>query len=154
MYTQIKLNITEAQARRALDGKAFRVTSQQIGKGDTFISLHPANVKAVEKAALKGSGMSLNLSPGELADTAMRLDGSGFWGSIWNTLKKGWKVLRDSGAATALADAAVAPLAAVVGPQAATLGRKVFKNLTGASVNRSTKASRRELLQGKGLYLS
>ena len=154
MYTQIKLNITEAQARRALDGKAFRVTSQQIGKGDTFISLHPANVKAVEKAALKGSGMSLNLSPGELADTAMRLDGSGFWGSIWKTLKKGWKVLKDSGAATALADAAVAPLSAVVGPAAAAASRKVFKNLTGASVNRSTNASRRELLQGRGLYLS
>lgn len=154
MYKQIKIDITEPQARAALLGKTFRVKPSQIGSGTTFISLHPANVKAVEKAALKGSGMSLNLSPGELADTAMRLDGSGFWGSIWNTLKKGWKVLKNSGAATALADAAVAPLAAVVGPQAATLGRKVFKNLTGASVNRSTKASRRELLQGKGLYLS
>lgn len=154
MYKQIKIDITEAQARKALNGKPFRVNPSQIGRGDTFVSLHPMNVKAVEKAALKGNGLTLHLSPGELADTACRMDGSGFWGNLWRGLKKGWRVLKDTGIATKLADAAVAPLSAATGnPAAVVAGRQLFKTLTGASVKRS-KADRRALLEGKGLYLS
>ncbi len=157
MYKQIKLNITEAQAKKALNGKSFRVNPAQIGSGSTFVSLHPLNVKAVEKAVLKGSGFTLHLSPGELADTAHRMDGAGFWGNLWGGLKKGWRVLKDTGIATKLADAAVAPLAAYAGPQTAIAGRQLFKAVTGAGVagvGRMKRAERLAKLRGSGLYLS
>jgi hypothetical protein len=68
VYKRIKIDITEAQARKALAGKPVRLTASQIGKGHA-LSLHPANAKIVERAALKGSGCNIHLSHGELADT-------------------------------------------------------------------------------------
>ena len=153
VYKRIKIDITEAQARKALAGKPVRLTANQIGKGHA-VSLHPANAKIVERAALKGSGCNIHLSHGELADTCGQMNGSGFWGDIWGGIKKVWKVLKDSGAASTLADMGANALGAYTGQPAITgAARSLLKTTTGVGVRR-TKAQREELLKGRGLYLS
>lgn len=154
VYKRIKIDITEAQARKALAGKPFRLSASQIGKGHA-LSLHPANAKIVEKAALKGTGCNLHLSHGELADTCGQMNGSGFWGDIWSGIKKVWGVIKDSGAASTLADMGANALSGIA-PEyapAITAGRRLLKSTTGVGVRR-TKAQRQEVLRGKGLYLS
>lgn len=155
-YKRIKIQLTKAQAERALSGKSIRVAASQIGNGSEYVSLHPANAKLIEKAALKGSGCCINLSHGELADTADSMNGAGFWGDVWKGVKRGWRVLKDSGILSAAADAAVAPLAAATGQPALVSGaRQLLKRTTGVGVKpRRTKAQRMEILKGKGLYLS
>lgn len=154
VYKRIKIDITEAQARKALAGKPVRLSASQIGKGHA-LSLHPANAKIVEKAALKGTGCNLHLSHGELADTCGQMNGSGFWSDIWGGIKKVWGVLKDSGAASTLADMGANALSGIA-PEyapAITAGRRLLKSTTGVGVRR-TKAQRQEVLRGKGLYLS
>lgn len=154
VYRRIKVNITEAQAKKALAGKPIRIAPSQIGQGTQFVSFHPANAKIIEKAAMKGSGCNIHMTCGELADTAHNMNGAGFWGSLWKGIKKGFNWLKDSGVLTAAADAAVAPLAAYTGqPTLVTGARKLLKSTTGVGVKMS-KAQRREILKGKGLYLS
>ncbi len=163
VYKALKLNLSEKQIMDALKGKRIKVTPGQINTGNTFISLHPVNAKKVESAYLKKKGFLLTLSHGELAETAQRMDGSGFWGNVWNALKKGWKVLKDSGALTALADAAVAPAAAYTGSPALVAGaRKLLKDTTGVGVAQQQEAARKrmtkndkfEMLRGAGIYLA
>ena len=154
VYKRIKIDITEAQARKALAGKPVRLTANQIGKGHA-VSLHPANAKIVERAALKGSGCNIHLSHGELADTCQQMDGSGFWSDIWGGIKKVWKVLKDTGAASKLVDMGSTALSGVA-PEfapAISAGRSLLRSTTGVGIRR-TKAQRQELLKGRGLYLS
>lgn len=156
VYKRIKIDLTEAQAKKALHGKSIRLSATQIGKGDA-VSLHPANAKIVERAALKNKGCNIMFSHGELADTAKHMNGSGFWNNIWSGLKKGWSVLKDSGVLSAAADAAVAPLSAYSGqPSLINSGRALLKKTTGIGMpkKRRTKAERKELLVARGLYLS
>lgn len=164
VYKALKIDLSEKQVMDALKGKRIKVTPAQINTGNTFISLHPANAKKVESAFLKKKGFLLTLSHGELADTAQRMSGSGFWGNVWKVLKKGWNVLKDSGVLTAAADAAVPALAAYTGqPGLAGPGRQLIKSTLGVGVNgqqmetarkRMTKADRFEMLRGAGIYLS
>lgn len=154
-YKRIKIQLTKAQAERALSGKSIRVAASQIGNGSEYVSLHPANAKLIERAALKGSGCCINLSHGELADTADSMNGAGFWGDVWKGVKRGWKVLKDTGILTAAADAAVAPLAAATGQPALVSGaRQLLKKTTGVGIKRTTKAQKVAKLKGMGLYLS
>lgn len=168
-YKQMKIDLTEKQAMTALKGKAIRVTADQINRGSTFVSLHPMNAQKVEKAFLKKKGVSLHLSKGELAETAQQMGGAGFWGNIWKGIKSVWKVLKDSGALSQLADMAVAPVAAYSGqPALVATGRKLLKDTTGigvckggsiavqqeASRKRMTKQDKYEQLRAAGIFLS
>jgi hypothetical protein len=155
VYRRIKVNITEAQAKKALAGKPIRIAPSQIGQGTQFVSFHPANAKIIERAAMKGSGCNIHMSCGELADTAHNMNGAGFWGSLWKGIRKGFNWLKDSGTLSAAADAAVAPLAAYTGQPGIVAGaRKLLKDTTGVGIKKMTKTQRREVLKGRGLYLS
>lgn len=160
-YQALKIDLSEKQVMDALKGKRIKVRPSQINTGNQYISLHPANAKKVENAFLKKKGFLLTLSHGELAETAQRMSGSGFWGNVWNALKKGWNVLKDSGVLTAAADAAVAPLATLTGQPALVAGaRKLLKSTTGVGVQgsgikaRMTKADRYAQMKAAGIYLS
>lgn len=91
VYKQIKINITRPQLQKALNGKPVQFNASQIGSGSNYLSLHPANVKIVEKAAMKGSGCVVHLAPGELMATAEDMEGNGIFGDIWKGLKTGYK---------------------------------------------------------------
>jgi len=156
-YARIKVDLTHEQAKKALAGKSIRLTNDQLGKGPTILSVHPQNLKIIEKAALKGTGCNINLSHGELADTCSNMQGSGFFGDVWNGLKKVWGVLKDSGAASTLADMGANALSGIAPSfsPAIQAGRQLLKTTTGVGIKkRMTKSDRKSLLMGKGLYLS
>lgn len=165
VYRKVRINITESQIKKAVSGKPIRLTASQIGSGEHFLMLHPANAKIVEKAALKNTGCNIHLSEGELLESASAMDGSGFWSSVWKGLKSGWNALKKSGILSAAADTGAQMLGAYTGqPMAVNAGRKLLKDTTGIGVQsdiskrsvagRMNKSKRSELLKGKGLYLS
>jgi len=144
VYKQVKIDINKKQLEAACRGKPVRFTKSQIGSGSHYLSLHPANVKVVEKAALKGSGCVLHLAPGELMTTAHQMKGSGFFDSVWSFLKTN---------ATPLLDVVRNVAEPFVGKDIADSGRDLVRTITGKGVKKS-KADRKAMLQGKGLYLS
>lgn len=168
VYKQIKINITRPQLQKALNGKPVQFNASQIGSGSTYLSLHPANVKLVEKAAMKGAGCVIHLSEGELMSTAEDMNGEGIFGDIWKGLKSGYKWVKKNVIDTPLYQQTLKPLVrgAVntgatmlkgVAPQLAPaidMGVNEIGKQTGAFGMRKTKTQRNEMLKGKGLYLS
>lgn len=151
-YKALKLNLSEKQVLDALKGKRIRVLPSQINTGTTFISLHPENAKKVEKAFLTKKGFLMTLSKGELAETAQRMDGSGFWGNVWSFLKKNWGVIKP--VVSTVVDAAVAPLSAYTGqPALVGTARKLLKDTTGVGVKMSKK-DKYDQMVAAGIYLS
>ncbi len=175
VYKSVKVDIDEKQLNAAKAGKQIRIRPGQIGTGSTFLSLHPANAKIVEKAALKSKGCNIHLSAGELLSTAEDMDGEGLFGDIFKGLKSGYNWVKKNVIDTDLYQKSIKPLVKQVvqkGVQAAqaaatqyapgvptgaisdaveSLGRK-----TGAFGIRTghTKATRKAKLQAAGLYLS
>lgn len=153
-YHPVKIELTETQARKALKGGAIRVRHEQIGKG--MLVLHPLNKKKVEKNIVKGKAVILELSPGELAETALHHmqhnTGGSFWSKIWSGLKTGWKFLKDTGIATKLLDSAIPAAATALGaPELAVPIRAGVKSITGAKLSKEDKL---EKLKASGLYLT
>ena len=175
VYKQTKINITQAQLNKALHGKPIKINKDQIGSGDLYLSLHPANRKIVEKASLKGSGCCLNLSEGELLASAEDMGGQGIFGDIWKGLKSGYKWAKKNIIDTPIYQKAIKPVVrelvqkgvqiaktAVPGElgKAIDMGSDLISKETGAFGIKGkkgccrTKAQRKALLQAKGLYLS
>lgn len=147
-FHHVAVELNESQARNAMKGKGVRIMTNQLKKG--HLVLHPLNKKKLEKALLKGKTAILELSPAELAETALYhiqkhgMEGSGFWGKIWSGLKKGWKFLKDTGIATKVFDTVVPMATGAVGtlvgqPElgiaAASPVRGLVKQATGAGVD-------------------
>ncbi len=171
VYKQIKINITRPQLQKALNGKPVQFNASQIGSGSNYLSLHPANVKIVEKAAMKGSGCVVHLAPGELMATAEDMEGNGIFGDIWKALKSGYKWTKKNVIDTPIYQQNLKPLvrqavntaasaAKSFAPQLGTaidMGVNEIGKQTGAfglKRKKRTKTQRNEMLKGKGLYLS
>lgn len=174
VYKQIRINITRPQLLKAMAGKPVKFGAEQIGKGNVFLSLHPANAKIVEKASIKGNGCILNLTEGELLATAEDMGGQGIFSDIWRGLKSAYKWAKKNVIDTDLYQQALKPLvrgavetaktaAKAYAPKLAPVVDAVSDKIgseTGAfgmkrtvGVRRS-KLQRNELLKAKGLYLS
>lgn len=168
VYKQLKINITKAQLDKALKGKPVQFSSAQLGDGKSYLSLHPANAKIVEKAAMKGSGCVINLSPGELMATAEDMGGEGIFGDIWKGLKSGYKWVKKNVIDTDIYQKGLKPIirgavntgaTALKGfaPELGTaidMGVNEIGKQTGAFGMKKTKAQRKAMLQARGLYLS
>jgi hypothetical protein len=157
-YQRARIDLTEAQAKKLMQGHAVQIAYSQLGRGEGGISLHPENAAKVARAYSSKKGFKLKMSMGELADTIQNAAGGSFWKKLWGGLKDVWKVLKDSGAASQLADMAVGPLAAFTG-QPAIVGavRKGVKDLTGVGMQRPARVSKSDKygqLKAAGLYLS
>ena len=170
VYKQVKINITKAQLDKALKGKPVQFSANQIGSGGSYLSLHPANVRIVEKAAMKGSGCIVHLAPGELMATAEDMDGQGIFGDIWKGLKSGYSWVKKNVVDSDFYQKNLRPIA----KQAVEMGKNAAKaylnnplannvidaasnelsKTTGAFGVRMTKAQRKQKLIGAGLYLS
>lgn len=146
-YRQIKLKITPAQQKKAINGGAIRLPQSSIGCGDICM-VHPMNYKKLTGA--KG-GVNLLLSPGEIMATANShgMAGSGFFDDVWSGIKSAGKWLKDSGVGSALADVAQTVATPFVGEKGAQLGRDVFKGLTGVGM----KGKKKRMISASGLYL-
>lgn len=111
VYKPAKIDFTPAQINKAIKGQPFRVKASQIGTGSKVIMLHPANHGAVVKAAMKGKGLTLTISPAEVLSTVESdMEGTGFFGDLWKGLKSGWKWVKNNIIDTPLYQSTVKPL--------------------------------------------
>lgn len=171
VYKQIKINITKPQLEKALAGKAVRFAASQLGQGSSYLSLHPANAKLVEKAAMKGSGCVINLTEGELLATHQDMKGEGIFSDIWKGLKSSYNWAKKNVVDTDFYQKSIKPLVRQGVDQGANMLKVKFPNASnlidstvntlsqktgafGVKTKKRTKAQRKELLAGKGLYLS
>lgn len=174
VYKQTKINITQAQLNKALNGKPIKIGKDQIGSGSVYLSLHPANRKIVEKASLKGSGCCLNLSEGELLASAEDMEGQGIFGDIWKGLKSGYKWAKKNIIDTPIYQKAIKPVVRELVQKGVQMAKTVAPSQLGSTIDKGvdllgketgafgikgkkggrTKAQRKALLQAKGLYLS
>jgi hypothetical protein len=181
VYKQLKIDITRPQLQKALKGKPIQINASQIGSGSSYLSLHPANAKLVEKASMKGCGCVINLSPGELMATAEDMEGNGIFGDIWKGLKSSYRWVKKNIVDTPIYQEALKPL--VRG--AVETGKTVLKGYApklapaidmatdkigsetgafglarpptqsgGVKKARMSKAKKYEVLKARGLYLS
>lgn len=167
VYKPTKIDITVKQLEQALGGKSIRLSANQLGKGPTMISLHPANRSIVEKAALKGRGAVITLSPGELMATHEDCGGQGLFGDIWKGLKSGYKWTKKNIIDTPIYQQTVKPLVRKAVDMGATAlsgfapeatpfinaAKEELGKKTGAFGVRN-KANRVARLKAAGLYLS
>jgi hypothetical protein len=155
-YIQVKLKISPKQQAQALKGAKIRLTPDAIGSGE-IVLLHPLNARKIANAK---SGINLELSPGEIMNTASfhnmmpkmessELSGSGIFDTIFQGLKKVGQFLKTSGIGTILADSAQAAATPFVGSQVAGIGRQLVKQATGVGLKGSPAKKR-----GSGLYTS
>lgn len=166
VYKQVRINITKKQLDQALNGRPIRLLSSQIGNGDIALSLHPANIRIIEKAVLKGKGCNLHLSEGELLSSAEDMNGEGLFGDIFKGLKSGYSWVKKNIIDSDIYQKALKPIVRravdtglnVVKGSAPELGtaidmaRDQIGSKTGAfGVNR---VGRKKRLAGSGLYLS
>lgn len=169
VYKRIKIDITRPQLQKALNGKPVQFNASQIGSGSSYLSLHPANVKIVEKAAMKGSGCVINLSEGELLSSAEDMEGNGIFGDILKGLKSGYKWVKKNIVDTPIYQQGLKPLvrqavntaasaAKSFAPQLGTaidMGVNEIGKQTGAfGAPKRTKTQKKAMLQARGLYLS
>lgn len=170
VYRPIKIDITKAQLDKALKGKPVQFSNSQLGQGNSYLSLHPANVKLVEKAVMKGTGCVINLAPGELMATAEDMKGEGIFGDVWKGLKSGYSWVKKNIIDSDIYQKAIKPLVRQAvntgattlkgyAPQAASLidtGVNAIGNETGAFglKGKRTKTQKKTMLQARGLYLS
>lgn len=169
-YKQLKINITKPQLQKALKGKPIQLSASQLGNGNSYLSLHPANAKIVEKAVMKGSGCVINISPGELMATAEDMNGEGIFGDIWRGLKSGYKFVKKNIIDTPLYQQTLKPLvrgavetgktalkgfAPQLAPAIDMASEQIGKETGAFGVKRGrTKAKKYEMLRARGLYLS
>lgn len=166
VYKQVRINITKKQLNQALNGRPIRLLSSQINNGDIALSLHPANIRIIEKALLKGKGCNLHLSEGELLSTAEDMHGEGLFSDIFKGLKSGYSWVKKNIIDSDIYQKALKPIVRravdtglnVVKGSAPELGtaidmaRDQIGSKTGAfGVNR---VGRKKRLAGSGLYLS
>ncbi|POM59715.1 hypothetical protein PHPALM_31510 [Phytophthora palmivora] len=96
MYKEFAVDLSHAQAVKVLHGKPVRLSHSQLNKGHSHY-FHPENYKKLVKAYEAGKGTTLHMTHGEVLRTHQSgLSGSGFWGNLWNGIKKGaaWNFLK------------------------------------------------------------
>ena len=64
----MKLDLSEAQWKKAAATRPIQVKYEQIGSGMSFLKMHPANVRKLEKAHRSCKGCRVVLSPEEIAE--------------------------------------------------------------------------------------
>lgn len=82
----MKLNLTQAQIRKAMNGHPIQVKHEQMGSGMS-LNIHPSNLKKLAKAHRLGKGARLSLMGSELGD----MDGGNLFKSVKKAVKKGAK---------------------------------------------------------------
>ena len=110
----MKLNLTQAQLKKASKNLPFQVKHAQLGSGMDF-NLHPMNIKKVMKAYNGNKGVRLTLSGGEL-----EMDGGSIFGSIGKSISKTFAPVKK----------AVAPVKKVLKPVGKTITKTAKKYIT------------------------
>lgn len=111
MYKPAKLDFTDAQIKKLIKGQPVRLSASQVGSGNKVVMLHPANYANAKKSAMKGKGLTISLSPGEILSTVESdMEGTGFFGDLWKGLKSGYNWVKRNIIDTPLYQSTIKPL--------------------------------------------
>ena len=145
VYKPATVDFTEKQIHQMVKGKPVRLSHSQIGKGKQVILLHPENHQKLSKAYQSGRGCNLHIADGEVMATHnSNMDGTGFF----DTIKKGFSWLKDSGVGSALADIAQTVATPIVGEKVANIGRQILKTTTGVGIAKKRVSRKTNSLHG------
>lgn len=148
-YKPATIDFTTKQIEQMAKGKPVRLSHSQLGKGNKVILLHPENHNKLSKAYIAGRGCNMHIAEGEVMAThKSNMDGTGFFGDLWNGIKKVGSYLKDSGIASTLADTAQAVATPFVGATTAELGRKILKGTTGVGMAKKRVSRKANVLTG------
>jgi hypothetical protein len=89
MFEELEIALSEPQSKKIVSGGSIQLKSHQMGKGARIL-VSRAKARKLKSAMRKGRGGRLKLSAEELA-----VNGEG----LFDTLKKGWALLKKSGLA-------------------------------------------------------
>lgn len=67
----VNVNLSEAQIKKAVKGAPIQIKPQQMKGGKINLVLHPENMKKMSKAAVRGRGVRIMLSPEEIAASGL-----------------------------------------------------------------------------------
>lgn len=149
VYKPATVDFTSKQIQQMVKGKPVRLSHSQINKGKQVILLHPENHLKLSKAYQAGRGCNLQVADGEIKAThESTMDGTGFFGDLWNGIKSVGSWLKDSGVGSALADVAQTAATPFVGAQAADIGRKILKTTTGVGIAKKRMSRKGNSLHG------
>lgn len=149
VYKPATVDFTPKQIDQMVKGKPVRISHSQINKGDKVVLLHPENHSKLSKAYQAGRGCDLHIADGEVMAThSSKMDGTGFFGDLWQGIKSVGSWLKDSGVGSALADVAQTAATPFVGAQAADIGRKILKTTTGVGVAKTRMSRKTNSLHG------
>ena len=154
-YKPAKIDFTHAQLQKIVKGQPVRLSASQIGSGSKVMLLHPTNHTLLSKAVMSKKGCVLHPSKGEVQATInSTMEGTGFF----DTLKKGFNFLKDSGVLSSVVDMGVAPLTALAGPTFGKLvqpARNLLKQTTGVgAVRRPRRKKSDNVLVGSSFRLN
>lgn len=111
VYKPARINFTDAQIKKAVQGKPIRFAAHQVNQGDKVVMLHPANHSNYKKAAMKGKGLTITISPAEVLSTVESdMDGTGFFGDVWKGLKSGYNWVKKNVIDTPIYQQTIKPL--------------------------------------------
>jgi len=111
MYKPAKLDFSDAQIKKLIKGQPVKLSASQVGSGSKVVLLHPANYNNVRKSAMKGKGLTITLSPGEILSTVESdMEGTGFFGDLWKGIKSGYNWVKKNVIDTPLYQNTIKPI--------------------------------------------
>lgn len=83
MYQQVPVSITGPQLKKLWQGHPVQLSADQLRQCTGMCKTHPLTAKKMHRAAMKGSGVRVQMSPEEIMMT-----GSGWGSDAWNWFKE------------------------------------------------------------------
>ena len=132
LVSELKVAVSDTQAKKLMSGGAIQLAPHQVNVGPSSIKMDAKKVKKIMRAAQKGKGIRMAMSPQEL-----QMNGDG----LWDLLKSGAKWLRDNNLIRPLLKAGVKtvlPIAAGVfgGPAGAAAATSVTQKYGDEAVDK------------------
>ncbi|GMF22346.1 unnamed protein product [Phytophthora fragariaefolia] len=143
LYKDIKVSsdIPATKLKRAVKTGILSLTKEQLHGSGATLCVHPETALKIQKAKRAGRGVRILITSHEVEYPMTVLNGGGdhggsIWSKIWSSLKSGFKVAKDTGILSKLADAAVGPASAYTGsPGVVLAARNGLKSLIGIGLS-------------------
>ena len=135
-YKSIRIDVSDAKARKIASGKAVNLTGAEVQGADETLHVHPLTYEKLMRAKRANKGCRLQLTEGEIVEDIAQ--GGNIFKSIWKGLKTIWKPVLKPMLSAAL-DTGATALGSYSGNPELTQGvRKGIRSLTGVGMGTNT----------------
>ena len=139
-YKSIRIDVSDAKARKIASGKAVNLTATEVQGKDETLHVHPLTYEKLMRAKRANKGCRLQLTEGEIVEDIAQ--GGSIFKSIWRGVKSLWKPVLKPMLSAAL-DTGANPLGTYSGNPELTQGvRKGIRSLTGVGIAETARVAR------------